>query len=140
MTVNELTEYLKTECAKCGTIEEYVNAFDRMAALPVNADYPIAHDEIMFQYGTYNWFMGKGREFEIGLSRTIPDGSDEYLNVNLRLFYEPDDWNASYKGAKYNELTMRIHAEFIADVRESEVYKSLIGREIKRIEVYQDGT
>ena len=140
MTIEQLTEYLKAECEKCSTVPKYMDAFERMANMPVEADYPIALDELMYEYGTYDWFTGKGKEFEFHLSRTIPDGGDEYLSVNLSLYYEPADWNAPFNGAESSDLTMRSHSEFIAGIRSTEIFKLLIGRKIKHAEVYHDGT
>ena len=137
MTIEELTKYLEEECKGCSTIEEYFAAFERMALLPVSAEYPIEYDELMAEYGTYDWHMGKGTEFEVTLSRSINDGGDEYLCTVIDIFYEPAEWNEKLHSADQNFLGEDgTHEDFMAKIRAAEEYRACIGKAIKRVRIY----
>ena len=71
--------------AVASILEFYENY--KAAAEIINPD----DDMLLFQYGTYDW-GGKGRQFELNLTRQIIDANDEeYYQVKLTLYYKAAD-------------------------------------------------
>ena len=83
-----LNDSAKTPSLVLATVMEHYSSYQIIIS-DVLAD---NNDALLFQYGIYNWYDGKGERFELDFTRQVKDpDSDEFYQLGLTLYYEPND-------------------------------------------------
>lgn len=85
-------KYLKQEIGEIENCQQAVNKF--LLFFETHKIKALEHEEedmMLFEYGVYDWWDGKGAQFNFSLTRQFEIlGEDEFLQLKLTLFYDPE--------------------------------------------------
>ena len=120
-------------------------AFETM--IKFNADYGIENcssdeetDELLAEYGTYNWNPDEKPEFEFTLTRQIQlDGEDEYYQINLRLIFDPINFDG-IESANFWAMDFKNIAEWKSEIEKKDGYLKAKETELLKHEISLDAT
>ena len=120
-------------------------AFDAM--LEFQAEYEIENcstdeetDELLAEYGTYNWNPEEDPKFEFSLTRQIQlDLEEEYYQIKLNLAFNPKNFEGI---ESVNFWTMDFHnvAEWRSEIEKTDGYKKANQTELLNHEISLDAT
>ena len=127
MNLNNMEEALKRAIAGKTTLPELVDAFESTCRAylwtPDDED-----DLLLFESGNYN-FTGTPT-FQFALTRQIPDGKGEYLQLRLTVHYPREPFGLLLYRTVWSNPSM----DFFSKVRGSLPYKKMKSRPILAVD------
>ena len=120
-------------------------AFDTM--LEFKADYEIENcsiedetDELLAEYGTYNWNPEEYPKFEFTLTRQIQlDGEEEYYQIKLKLTFDPKNFEG-IESANFWAMDFQNVAEWKSEIEKTYGYEKANQTELLNHEISLDAT
>ena len=128
-TKESLLLYLQNEISDNSTLEEIVNAFEKMCSVPIKEDL------ILFETGTYS-FTGEPM-FNFSLVRQFPNDEDEYYQIHVDVLYVPTEGTKDFEQTVWNDDMEENIFNFIKKTPEFIFCKD---KEFCKIEIYLDET
>lgn len=133
MNLNNMEEALRRAIEGKTTLPDLVDAFEATCRAylwtPDDED-----DLLLFETGNYS-FTGTPT-FQFSLTRQIPDGQGEYLQLHLTAHYPPRPFGLLLTRTRWSFRT----PDFFGAVRGSKPYKLLEAEPILAVDCYTDGT
>ena len=122
-------EYLKSIVTDGMSLEEIVDAFEKMCQKPMK------EDTILFETGTFD-FTGN-EMFYFSLVRQFPNEEDEYYQIHVDIMYKPCEENRDFSEATWDE---DIEESIFDYIRNSEAFVVAKSDEIVEVSIYMDET
>ena len=130
--MENLVKFLQDEITDEMSLEEIVNVFERMCAIPV----PVEDDMILFETGTFP-FTDEPL-FQISLVRQFRNNvDDEFYQIHVEVSYKPTIESILFTEVTWSEDLNENISDYI---RKSKVFAYAKNKEYIKTEIYLDQT
>lgn len=97
-------------------------------------------DELLAEYGIYNWNSEKQPQFEFTLTRQIRlKGDDEYYQIKLKLIFDPINFDG-IESANFWAMDFENIAEWKSEIENKEAYLKAKETELLKHEISLEAT
>lgn len=127
--MENLINFLKDRITDKMSLEDIVNAFEQMCAIPVE------EDMILFETGTFS-FTGESL-FYFSLARQLSNEEEEFYQIHVEVLYKPTNENKAFSETTWND---EISENIFDYIRKSQTFAFCRNKEYIRTEIYLDET